>query len=66
MAMQLHTRRKWGGYVGSVVCVIRGQRLWSESSGIVRVTREDARSDAAWLRKQHELATADWPGDPSK
>lgn len=53
--MQLHTRKKWGGYVGSVVCVLRGRRIWSESSGIVRLTREDAKADAAWLCEQHEI-----------
>lgn len=56
MSMQIHTRRKWGGYVGLVVCVIRGRRIWSESSGIVRPTREDARKDGEWLREQQDKA----------
>jgi hypothetical protein len=56
MSMQLHTRKKWGGYVGSVVCIIRGRRIWSESSGTVRPTRESARKDAEWLREQHQKA----------
>ena len=54
--MQIHTRRKWGGYVGSVVCVLRGRRIWSESSGIARLTREDARKDGEWLRDQQQRA----------
>ena len=56
MAIQLHVRKKSGGFVGSIACVIRGRRIWSESSGIVRVTREDARSDAAWLKTQQDNA----------
>ena len=59
MGLQLHTRKnKWGGYVGSVVCVIRGRRIWSEQCGVVRPTRELARDDAKWLRDQHEAAQA--------
>ena len=54
--MQIHTRRKWGGYVGSVVCVMHGRRIWSESSGIARLTREDARKDGEWLRDQQQQA----------
>lgn len=54
--MQIRISKKWGGFVGSVVCVLRGRRIWSESSGIVRTTREDARQDAEWLREQHEQA----------
>lgn len=54
--MQLHTRSKWGGYVGLVICVLRGRRIWSESTGVVRPTRKVAREDARWLREQHERA----------
>lgn len=56
MAMRLVVRKKGPGFVGSVVCVLRGRRLWSESSGIVRVNKDDAKSDAKWLRDQHEIA----------
>ena len=54
--LQLHTRKNGSGYVGSVVYVLRGRRLWSESCGITRITREDARKDAEWLRTQQEIA----------
>ena len=56
MSIQIHTRKKWGGYVGSAVCVLRGKRIWSDSSGIVRPTIADARKDAEWLRDQHNAA----------
>jgi len=58
--MQVHVRKhkSWPGYVGSVVCVLRGRRIWSESSGVVRLTREDARKDAESLREWHALMNA--------
>jgi hypothetical protein len=58
MAIQLRTRKTGPGFVGFVVCIINKQRLWSETTGIVRVTREDARKDAAWLRDQQLKAQA--------
>ena len=58
MAIQLRVRKQGAGFTGSIVCVIRGNRIWSESSGIVRTNREDAKSDAAWLKAQQESATS--------
>lgn len=56
MAVKVLTERKRGGYAGRIVCVMRGRRLWSEASGIVRATREDARRDAEGLRDQQDAA----------
>ena len=58
MSIMIRTRKSGPGYVGSIACVIRGRRLWSESAGIVRTTREDAKRDAQWLREQQERAGA--------
>jgi hypothetical protein len=52
MAIQTRVRKQGPGFVGYVVCVLRGRRIWSESANICRVTREDAAKDAQWLKQQ--------------
>lgn len=60
--MKLKTRVEkgnLGGFFGRVICEMRdGRWLWSERSGVERVTREDAKSDAAWLFDLHKRANA--------
>ena len=58
MAIYLRTGETRLGFRGIIVCVLRGQRLWSESHGLIRATREAALEDARWLCEQHEKS---WP-----
>lgn len=39
------------GFQGGVKLVINRKTVWSESCGIIRLTKEDAQSDADWLKK---------------
>lgn len=39
------------GFTGGIRFVHNGKTLWTTKSGIVRITKKDAQSDADWLKK---------------
>lgn len=54
------THRTEGTYLGYVVAKENGRRLWEQSCGIMRVTREDAQEDADILARDIGATLGEW------
>ena len=52
--LKLSVRKCGPGFRGSIKWVVNKKVIWSESSQITRLTKEDALSDAQWLFDQHK------------
>jgi hypothetical protein len=57
--LTMHVRTDHGIYTGFITCHTHGGVMWTESTGIKRLYKQDAFADAAKLKAQYEaIATA--------
>ena len=53
--IEAKVRKTKFGYKGYIVAYDKGQRLWSQSAGIKRISQEDAIQDAEFMKKDIQL-----------